>query len=82
MTVVVDLSESLHATATIFPSGEHVDEKHWVGKVPDSKQMAPIGPPVWRSQLISSCPLLNPINKQLSGEKIRPRVYQWGDLKA
>ena len=58
-----------YAIATIFPSIEYVDEKQCVGDVYGSEVVVPIGPPVWRSQLVSSRKLPNCDKKRLFGEK-------------
>ena len=59
-----------YAIATIFPSIEYVDEKQCVGDVYGSEVVVPIGPPVWRSQLVSSRKLPNCDKKRLFGEKL------------
>ena len=69
MAVAVVLARSIRATATTFPSIEYVDEKHCVEDICGSEGMVPSGPPVCRSQLVSSHWVLTSVNSRLSGEK-------------
>ena len=77
--VVVEESIFQYATAAIFPSLECVDEKRLVWDVYGSEGMVLTGPPVCRSQLVSS-QLVNPCvgpnctNRWPSGEKLSHQV--------
>ena len=87
---VVVASASLYATAIIFPSIEYVDEKHCAYGICSSEGMLPMGPPVWRSQIVNSQVVCvevgnsvvgpNRINERLSGEKLSHRAIQ-GDSR-
>ena len=59
-----------YAAATTFPSSEYADEKAVrPASLSNPEGMAPSGPPVWRSQLMSSHPQIS-VKRRPSGEKL------------
>ena len=57
------LLKFLCATANIFPSMECVDEKNFLSDICGSEKKVPAGPPVCRSQLVTSSQLVDPPSK-------------------
>ena len=70
------------AVVTIPPSMECVDEKGLAVEATGTRGMALIGPPVWRSQLLS-IPSPNCTKKWPSGEKLvsRGTCSSWGSSR-
>ena len=68
-------------TTNTFPSEECVDKKGSASYEFRPGGMVPSGPPVWRSQLVSSKQLPNDVNKQPSGEKARHLVKTGAPMK-
>lgn len=69
------------AIAIVFPSMEYVDEKEFWSIMSGAGGVAPIGPPVWRSQLVSSRFLLNHVKRRPSGEKLSHLAEAEGAVK-
>ena len=71
------LAPTLYATATIFPSIEYANARYCEWDMFNGEGMAPVQPPVWRSQVVNSeqpqnC--VHELNERLSGEKLSHRV--------
>ena len=63
-----------YAAATTFPSSEYVDEKvNRFFSLSNPEGMAPSGPPVWRSQLMSPPPPIS-VKRWPSGERLSCRL--------